>query len=90
MRTLIFVLVFLFSPYASSEVLSVKVFGLSCGACANSLEKSLKKVDGVEKVKVDLDNFQVQIETTKTVADNVLKELLLNSGYNVESIKRTP
>lgn len=90
MKILFFSLVISLTSPAFAESISIKVFGLSCGACSNSLEKSLKKLEGVEKVKVDLEDFKVSIQSSKTVADAVLKDVLLQAGYNVEKIERTP
>jgi copper chaperone CopZ len=42
--------------------LVVKVSGMHCEGCANSIEKSLSKVSDVRNVKADLENARVRLE----------------------------
>jgi copper chaperone len=42
--------------------LTVKVSGMHCEGCANSIEKSLSKVSDVKNVKVDLENAEIRLE----------------------------
>jgi copper chaperone CopZ len=42
--------------------LSVKVSGMHCQGCANSIEKSLSKVSDVRNAKVDLENAEIRLE----------------------------
>lgn len=84
------VFILLAQPVMAEDIV-IKVHGLTCGLCEKSLKKTLEKQKGVKSVEIDLDNFQVNIKTSETsLDDGTLKTLLLDSGYNIDSIKRTP
>ena len=45
----------------------MRVDGLACPYCAYGIEKHLKKIDGVEKIDVDLDNGLVNVNVVSGV-----------------------
>lgn len=90
MKLLLFVFLFLSPCLLKAETVTVKVQGLSCGICGESLTKKIKENKEVKDVKVDLDNFQVVIETSSKIEDKKIKDIMLNSGFNVTDIKRNP
>ncbi|MCM3619839.1 cation transporter, partial [Sutcliffiella horikoshii] len=49
----------------SQKEATLQISGMTCAACASKIEKSLTKIDGVEKANV---NFA--IEKTKVVYDD--------------------
>ena len=50
---------------AQVEEATVKVDGLSCPFCAYGLEKKLKKVEGVEKLEIKVDQGVAKITIKK-------------------------
>ena len=50
------------SAQADVRSLTVKVDGLACPFCAYGLEKKLKKVEGVEKLNIDLNAGEAVLE----------------------------
>ena len=47
--------------HAGVQSLSLQVDGLACPFCAYGLEKKLKKVEGVEKLKIDVESGRVDL-----------------------------
>ncbi|WP_353571750.1 heavy metal-associated domain-containing protein [Candidatus Albibeggiatoa sp. nov. BB20] len=57
----------------------INVENIKCGGCANSIQKGLLKIDGVEAVEVDIEQGAVNIEGS---ADReALIKSLLSMGY---------
>lgn len=68
----------------------VQVSGMVCAFCAQGIEKTFKKEKSVEKVNVDLDSKVVHITLKEEadIADDKIKSLIMDAGYNVKDIKR--
>ncbi len=64
----------------------LKVEGMSCNHCVNSIETSVGELDGVSTVKVDLDKGDVAVEfdEAKTTLANI-KETIEDQGYDVNA-----
>jgi copper chaperone len=66
------------------ETVTLNVKGMSCGHCVKAVEGSVGKLDGVERVLVDLNKGQVVVEFK---ADQVnldqIKETIDDQGYDV-------
>ncbi|MBY0221433.1 copper chaperone CopZ [Sporosarcina aquimarina] len=61
----------------------LKVEGMSCGHCVNSIESSVGELNGVSSVKVDLANKEVTVEYDNEVNLNQIKETIEDQGYEV-------
>ena len=61
-----------------------------CDFCARALEKVFGKREEVDSINVDLDNALVQIfvKENRSIDDDILTELITDSGYNVTKIVR--
>jgi len=57
----------------------IYVENIKCGGCANSIQKGLLKLDGVEAVEVIVEQGQVNIEGD--VARDTIVQSLLSMGY---------
>lgn len=89
MKTLLFSAVIFLAQLAFAGTTStVKVNGMVCSFCANSIEKKFKEKPEVSTVKVDLDSKIVTINYApeKTLSDEQIKEIITKSGYTVVSI----
>lgn len=75
---------------AYAETIDVGVNGLVCSFCATGIEKSFKKQDAVEQVKVDLDSKKVTIgiKPGQKLDDETVKQVLTDAGYSVTEITR--
>lgn len=61
----------------------LKVEGMSCGHCVNSIESSVGELKGVSSVKVDLANNEVTVEFDNKTTLNQIKETIEDQGYEV-------
>lgn len=63
---------------------TLKVQGMSCNHCVNSIEGSVGQLAGVSSVKVDLSNGEVTVEfdNQQTTLDQI-KETIEEQGYDV-------
>ncbi len=64
-----------------NEVL--KVEGMSCGHCVNSIESSVGELEGVSSVKVDLASNQVTVQYDNAETLKKIKETIEDQGYEV-------
>lgn len=66
---------------ASAEKITLSVSGMDCAACAAGIEKSLKKVPGVEGASVDFDDGRATIHAGRgRVAPADLVQAIQNAG----------
>jgi copper chaperone len=67
------------------EKVTLKVNGMSCNHCVNAVESSVGKLEGVQTVKVDLKEGNVDVEFNPSeVSLNKIKETIDDQGYDVE------
>lgn len=67
------------------EQLTLKVEGMSCGHCVNAIESSVKELNGVEKVKVQLAEGTVEVTIDSSAI--TLKDIVAvieDQGYDVQ------
>lgn len=68
------------------EQTTLKVQGMSCGSCVNSIERSVGNLNGINSVKVHLNNDTVDVEyDPSTVSLEEIKNKIEDQGYNVAS-----
>jgi len=74
---------------AQMRTLTVSVYGLQCPFCAYGLEKSLKKVEGVEAIKINLEKGLVTLSIKKGQSINISRVRLAikNSGFTPKTMK---
>lgn len=60
----------------------IKVSGMSCGGCVNSVQSAIKAVDPQAKVSVDLKTQTVSVESGEDITR--LKAALEDAGYPVQ------
>ena len=70
----------------------VEVDGLSCPFCAYGLEKNLKEVDGVENIKIDVENAYVllTISKDKAVKEETIRQNIKDAGFTPKKIVMMP
>ena len=76
---------------AQIEEATVKVDGLSCPFCAYGLEKKLKKVEGVEKleIKVDQGVAKLTVKEKKNLSIEDVKKAVVDGGFTPRDIAIT-
>ena len=73
---------------AQVEEVSIRVDGLSCPFCAYSLEKKLKKIDGVGNVKINIDKGVAKLQSKKaeSIVFEGLKDAVADAGFTPRKI----
>lgn len=63
---------------------TLKVQGMSCNHCVNSIEESVGNLTGVSSVKVNLSSGEVSVEfdSQQTTLDQI-KETIEEQGYDI-------
>lgn len=61
----------------------LKVEGMSCGHCVNSIESSVGELKGVSSVKADLAGNEVTVEFENEATLNQIKETIEDQGYEI-------
>lgn len=63
----------------------IKVQGMSCGHCKQSIESALNYLDGVNSSEVNLSKEEVKVSFDENKVNfNDFKEVIENQGYEVE------
>ncbi len=63
--------------------LKFKVEGMMCTGCENRVQNVLKTIDGVENVVANHENGTVTVTLNKDVDENIIKEKIIDIGYEV-------
>ena len=66
-----------------SDITELRIEGMHCAACVNTVEKALRKVNRVEDVMVNLTMGSARVVGNASVND--LVTAVLNTGYSAES-----
>ena len=68
---------------------SIGIDGLTCSACSYGTEKSLKKLDFVKEIKMDLNTKTAEIKFIpgKKVSVEALAQKVIDAGFSVRFIK---
>ena len=61
----------------------LKVEGMSCNHCVNSIETNVGELTGVSTVKVDLGNNEVLVEFDNVATLDQIKETIEDQGYDI-------
>ncbi len=59
-----------------------KVIGMSCSGCKNSVESALKSIPEILNIEIDLKNQSVEIEISKHISIEKLKQVFLDFGLH--------
>jgi copper chaperone len=61
----------------------LKVEGMSCNHCVNSIETNVGELAGVSAVKVDLTKNEVEVEFDNAATLAEIKETIEDQGYDL-------
>ena len=63
----------------------IKVDGMSCEHCKNTIESALAKINGVRTAEVDLDKNEVRVDyNDELVSTKDLHDAIEDRGYDVK------
>lgn len=68
--------------WAATQTVTLSVTGMTCAACPITIKKALNKVEGVEKIEINLEKKEALItfDDAKTTVEALL-EATKNAGY---------
>lgn len=68
--------------WATTQTVTLSVPGMTCAACPITIKKALNKVEGVEKIEVNIEKKEALItfDDAKTTVEALL-EATKNAGY---------
>jgi copper chaperone len=70
------------------EHLALKIDGMSCGHCVARVEKTLKKLDGVNVNRVGIGSVDLTYDPARTPFAKI-REALDDAGYTAHPAERT-
>jgi len=65
----------------------LKIEGMHCAGCAGSIERALRRVEGVKDVKVDREAGRATIDHESPVSRKALAALVKEIGFSVRQVK---
>lgn len=89
---LFFTLVFALSAFSAdkTKTITLNVSGMTCGSCVSTVEKALKKVDGVKEAKVDLKTNKATVTFASTTTSATLIKAVGDAGFSAAEGKSAP
>lgn len=95
MRRTIVLLAFLALPlaaFAAANIYELKVDGLACPFCAYGVEKQLGRIEGVNKVEVDLKEGRVVVTMTegKALSEAHARKAVQDAGFTLKAFSQVP
>ncbi len=72
-----------------TKLVTLNVSGMTCESCVGTVEKALKKVDGVKEVKVDLKNNKATVILASTGTSASLIKAVSDAGFSANEGKST-
>lgn len=81
---------FSLTALAAAESIKMRVEGMVCAFCASSIEKKLKALPATSEIYINLEKRVVAITTKdgKAVSDDELKKIIVDAGYQLQSVER--
>ncbi|MEY2673099.1 MAG: hypothetical protein RLZZ508_976 [Actinomycetota bacterium] len=61
----------------------IKVSGMTCGHCVNSVTEELQTISGVTQVNVDLESGNITIESGTELDADQIEAAIKEAGYEV-------
>ncbi len=90
-RTAVFALALLLpvAAFAAPSQYQLRVDGLACPFCAYGIEKELKRTDGVESIKIDINAGIVTVTMAEgaTMTEARASRIVKDAGFTLGSFK---
>lgn len=69
------------------KIINLKIDGMRCAHCANHAREALQNIDGVLKVKVDLENAIAKVVENRDIPFEEFSKAISEAGYVLVSIQ---
>ena len=72
----------------ANGTITADVDGLVCDFCARAVEKVFLKQESVDSININLDSKKIKIhlKENENMDEELVKQLIVDSGYNVKAI----
>jgi copper chaperone CopZ len=75
---------------ATASFVEVKVTGMTCAGCENTVQTSVAKIEGVKSVKASATSGIALVEYTSGIVDTaMIRKAIVASGYGVKGFNQT-
>jgi copper chaperone CopZ len=75
---------------ATSSFVEVKVSGMTCAGCENTVQTSVAKIEGVKSVKASATAGTALVEYASGIVDTaMIRKAITASGYGVKGFSQT-
>ena len=68
------------------NIKEISIDGMMCDNCRARVEKVLNQIDGIEDVKVSLENKNAIIKTNKEIDNSIIVEAIEDIGFTVKGV----
>lgn len=65
------------------NTIKFKLKGLTCQACIKLSTNRIKKIPGVQDVKIDLNSGDTEVTSITDIDFDIIKQSLIGTNYNV-------
>jgi copper chaperone CopZ len=72
------------TPSESSSRVTVTVRGMTCRHCAEAVDLELRRIPGVQRVTIDLDDGRVAVLSSTPVSASAISDVLREVGHPVD------
>ncbi|MDO8555987.1 MAG: heavy metal-associated domain-containing protein [Nanoarchaeota archaeon] len=67
--------------------IKISIEGMHCASCGVNIEKSIKKINGIQQVTVNVMMNKGYITMDDTVKEEDIKQAVNKTGYKIKSIE---
>lgn len=75
------------TPSDSSSRVTFTVRGMTCRHCAEAVDLELRRIPGVQRVTIDLDNGRVAVLSSSPLSAAAVSDVLREIGHPVDGIR---
>lgn len=69
-----------------NKKVTLKIEGMTCGHCANSVTNALNKLEGASEIEVNPQSGEAKLLIDAAVADSDLAKAVDDAGYKLVSV----
>jgi len=67
-------------------MIEIKIGGMSCENCARHVREALAKLEGVQKVAINIEKGQALVEASRSLGEAEIRAAIEEEGYEVQAI----
>lgn len=67
-------------------MIEIKIGGMSCENCARHVREALTKLQGVQKVAINIEKGQALVEASRALGEAEIRAAVEEEGYEVQAI----